>query len=185
MRHKDYWIKSAPTTRGRRGIGTTMHGNRMRSISSSIVYHHASSSPTCIVHSGRTCAWPWWWPHGRRWRPLVTTMHAYLSPSIDLRLSWAVVVFVCLSRSGRPLLLHAQKLCSRPKAGQAREGRESPRQPLATTGQSVHHFTIQTTRPRSPYVRACQCSHSPLRSSFHYPSDVRIVFLWINRYYIT
>lgn len=30
------------------------------------------------------------------------------------------------------------------------------------TGQSIDHLTIETTRPRSPYVRACQCSHWPL-----------------------
>jgi hypothetical protein len=123
MRHKDYWIKSAPTTRGRRGIGTTMHGNRMRSISSSIVYHHGSSSPTCMYSTQRQdmCL------------AFVTTRstmettrhhHAYLSPSIDLRDSaelW-LFLFASLAPAGRCCCMRkscavAQKLDKQGKGG--------------------------------------------------------------------
>lgn len=153
MRHKDYWIKSAPTTRGRRGIGTTMHGNRMRSISSSIVYHHASSSPTCIVHSGRTCAWPSW-PHGRRWRPLVTTMHISLPRSIsETQLSCGCF---CLPLSLRPAVAAAcAKVVQSPKSWTSK-GREGIAQPAAASYYwsicpSLHHPNNEATFT----VRAC------------------------------
>ena len=101
------------STRGRRGIGTTMHGYRMRSISSQPSSIIIGCSRTCLVGAGDHTP-------DRDHSPCISP-HPLLARPLGLAL-W----FLNFASLAPAVAASAQKLCSRPKAGHASKGIARP-----------------------------------------------------------